>query len=153
MNFGSTNRRARLLTSVALGLAATLAVSGLAQAQTPQDPDAEDEEGQEVDTIVVTGIRSSIESSIATKREETSIVEVVTAEDIGKLPDMSIAESLVRLPGLATQRQDGRAQVVTVRGLGPDFTTALLNGREQVTTGDNRGVEFDQYPSEASGVL
>ena len=64
MNFGSTNRRARLLTSVALGLAATLAVSGLAQAQTPQDPDAEDEEGQEVDTIVVTGIRSSIESSI-----------------------------------------------------------------------------------------
>ena len=144
MNFGSTNRRARLLTSVALGLAATLAVSGLAQAQTPQDPDAEDEEGQEVDTIVVTGIRSSIESSIATKREETSIVEVVTAEDIGKLPDMSIAESLGRLPGLATQRQDGRAQVVTVRGLGPDFTTALLNGREQVTTGDNRGVEFDQ---------
>ncbi|HEX8471244.1 MAG TPA: TonB-dependent receptor, partial [Brevundimonas sp.] len=64
-----------------------------------------------------------------------------------------IAESLGRLPGLTTQRLDGRSQALSIRGLGPDFTTALLNGREQVTTGDNRGVEFDQYPSELlSGV-
>ena len=70
------------------------------------------------------------------------------AEDIGKLPDVSIAESIARLPGLAAQRTRGRAQVISVRGLGPDFTTALLNGREQVTAGDNRGVEFDQYPAE-----
>ncbi len=146
MRNGST-RRARLMSGGAISAAMLLAFTGAAHAQTAQD----DEDETQVDEVVVTGIRSSIESSINTKRESTSIVEVVTAEDIGKLPDMSIAESLGRLPGLATQRQDGRAQVVTVRGLGPDFTTALLNGREQVTTGDNRGVEFDQYPSEALG--
>ncbi len=127
-----------------MGAVGLLAFAGAASAQ-----DVPQEEATEIDEVIVTGIRSSIESSIATKRNNTSIVEVVTAEDIGKLPDMSIAESLARLPGLAAQRQDGRAQVISIRGLGPDFTTALLNGREQVTTGDNRGVEFDQYPSEA----
>ena len=137
-------RRTRLLGGAALGAVAALAFAGTASAQ-----DAPQDETTQVEEVIVTGIRSSIESSIATKRDNTSIVEVVTAEDIGKLPDMSIAESLARLPGLAAQRQDGRAQVISIRGLGPDFTTALLNGREQVTTGDNRGVEFDQYPSEA----
>lgn len=141
-------RRARLLAGAALGAVGVLAFAGVAAAQdAPQD----EPEAQEIDEVVVTGIRSSIESSIATKRNETSIVEVVTAEDIGKLPDVSIAESLGRLPGLALQRLDGRGQNISIRGLGPDFTTALLNGREQVTTGDNRGVEFDQYPSELLG--
>ncbi|GAA0645520.1 TonB-dependent receptor [Brevundimonas lenta] len=111
----------------------------------------EAEEPTQIDEIVVTGIRSSIESSIASKRENSSIVEVVTAEDIGKLPDVSIAESLARLPGVTAQRLDGRGQVISIRGLSPDFTTALLNGREQTSTGDNRGVEFDQYPSELLG--
>lgn len=102
----------------------------------------------QLDTFVVTGIRAGIESSIAAKKESVSIVESITAEDIGKLPDVSIAESVARLPGLAAQRVDGAAQVISVRGLAPDFATTLLNGREQVSTGDNRGVEFDQYPSE-----
>lgn len=100
------------------------------------------------DAIVVTGFRSSIDSSAAQKKASTSIVEVVAAEDLGKLPDLSIAESLSRLPGLATQRLDGRANVVSIRGLAPDFTTTLLNGREQVSAGNNRGVELDQYPTE-----
>ncbi|KQW82993.1 TonB-dependent receptor [Brevundimonas sp. Root1279] len=140
-------RRTRLLASAAAGVVAALAFTGAASAQ-----DAA-QEATQVDEVVVTGIRSSIESSIAAKRENTSIVEVITAEDIGKLPDVSIAESLARLPGLTAQRLDGRSQAISIRGLGPDFTTALLNGREQVTTGDNRGVEFDQYPSELlSGV-
>ena len=98
--------------------------------------------------IVVTGIRASIANSVNQKKNNTSIVEVISAEDIGKLPDQSIAESLARLPGLATQRLDGRASVVSIRGLAPDFTTTLLNGREQVSAGNNRGVELDQYPSE-----
>lgn len=102
----------------------------------------------EVDVIVVSGVRAAIDNSVALKKESTSIVEVVSAEDIGKLPDQSIAESLSRLPGLATQRLDGRANVVSIRGLAPDFTTTLLNGREQVSTNNNRGVELDQYPSE-----
>jgi TonB-dependent receptor len=106
-----------------------------------------------LDVVTVTGIRTGIENAIATKKESTSIVESVSAEDIGKLPDVSIAESIARLPGLAAQRVAGRAQVISVRGLSPDFATTLLNGRELVSTGDNRSVEFDQYPSELmSGV-
>ncbi len=144
------NRRARLLSGAAFGVAALMAV-GSAQAQTtPPATDAQAEPTQ-VDEIVVTGIRRAIEASISAKANNTSIVEVVSAEDIGKLPDVSIAESLARLPGVTSQRLDGRSQLISIRGLGPDFTTALLNGRELVTTGDNRGVEFDQFPSELLG--
>jgi iron complex outermembrane receptor protein len=99
-------------------------------------------------TVVVTGIRGSIESSIATKRNSDSIVEAVTAEDIGKLPDVSIAESLARLPGVAAQRVDGRAQSLSIRGMAPKFGVTLLNGREMVSTGDDRSFEYDQFPSE-----
>jgi len=101
-----------------------------------------------LDEVVVTGIRKSIESSVAAKKNETSIVETVSAEDIGKLPDASIAESIARLPGIAAQRTNGRAQTLAIRGLGPDFTVTTLNGREQASVNDNRTVEFDQYPAE-----
>lgn len=100
------------------------------------------------DDVVVTGIRASLASSAKTKRNATLILDSVSAEDIGKLPDVSIADSLARLPGVTAQRLEGRDQRLSIRGLGPDFSTTLLNGREQVTVGDNRGVEYDQYPSE-----
>ncbi len=103
---------------------------------------------QELGTVTVTGIRRGIEAAISQKKNSDSIVEAISAEDIGKLPDVSVAESLARLPGVAAQRNGGRAQQISIRGLAPDFAGALLNGREQVTTGDSRGVEFDQYPSE-----
>jgi iron complex outermembrane receptor protein len=157
----------RNLLSVALA-SATMLTAHAAHAQSTQAPanaDAQDadaqkakakksaDESKKLDTVVVTGIRRGIERSIDTKKNSTSIVEAVSAEDIGKLPDVSIAESLARLPGLAAQRVAGRAQVISVRGLSPDFSTTLLNGREMVSTGDNRSVEFDQYPSELlSGV-
>lgn len=147
----------RNLLSVALA-SATVLVATDVQAQSaeapaaaqdaPQDAPATAEDATTLDNVVVTGIRAGIESAISTKKESTSIVEAISAEDIGKLPDISIAESLARLPGLSAQRVAGRAQVVSVRGLSPDFATTLLNGREMVSTGDNRSVEFDQYPSE-----
>ena len=152
----------RNLLSVALASATMLVAAGV-QAQTVTDgaqekqsdatPDAASDDTRTLDKVTVTGIRVGIESAISVKRESTSIVEAVSAEDIGKLPDVSIAESIARLPGLAAQRVAGRAQVISVRGLSPDFATTLLNGREMVSTGDNRSVEFDQYPSElVSGV-
>jgi iron complex outermembrane receptor protein len=109
-----------------------------------QDQGTEEEVGE----VLVTGIRKSIQDSIAVKKNSDAIVEVVSAEDIGKLPDSSIAESIGRLPGIAAQRTNGRAQTLSIRGLGPDFTVTTFNGREQATTNDNRTVEFDQYPSE-----
>lgn len=123
-------------------------VPAAAAAQDATGEDANAATTEDENAIVVTGIRAAIDNSVAQKRENTSIVEVVSAEDLGKLPDLSIAESLSRLPGLATQRLDGRANVVSIRGLAPDFTTTLLNGREQVSANNNRGVELDQYPSE-----
>jgi iron complex outermembrane recepter protein len=109
---------------------------------------AQEQAGENIDEVVVTGLRKSIQDSINVKKEESSIVEVVSAEDIGKLPDASIAEAIGRLPGIAAQRTNGRAQTLSIRGLGPDFTVTTFNGREQASTNDNRTVEFDQYPSE-----
>ncbi len=108
---------------------------------------------KELETVKVTGIRRGIEDAIETKQSNTSIVESISAEDIGKLPDSSIAESIARLPGLTAQRERGRATQINIRGFAGDFAGTTLNGREQTSTGDNRGVEFDQYPSELlSGV-
>ncbi len=139
--------------SLALAVAMSPVLASAQTASTRTDEDAAKARATELDTVQVTGIRRGIESAISVKRDATSIVEAVSAEDIGKLPDVSIAESIARLPGLAAQRVAGRAQVISVRGLSPDFATTLLNGREMVSTGDNRSVEFDQYPSELiSGV-
>ncbi|HYI42488.1 MAG TPA: TonB-dependent receptor, partial [Sphingomicrobium sp.] len=99
-------------------------------------------------TIVVTGFRAALAGATATKKRTDQIVEAVNAEDIGKLPDNSIGESIARLPGVSAQRSQGRANIISIRGFGPDFSVTTLNGREQTTTNDSRAVEFDQFPSE-----
>jgi len=130
-------------TASAAAITVALAGSGASAQEAPAKPEADT-----VEAVVVTGIKAGIQNSINIKKNETSIVEAISAEDIGKLPDVSIGESIARLPGLAAQRVNGRAQVISIRGLAPDFTTTLLNGRQQASSGDNRAVEFDQYPSE-----
>ena len=147
----------RNLLSVALATA-TLMIATAAQAQDasanadrqapPEETATPADDATELDRVTVTGIRRGIEDAIEAKRTSTSIVESVSAEDIGKLPDMSIADSLARLPGLTAQRFGNRPQEINIRGFAGDFSTTLLNGREQVSLGNNRGVEFDQYPSE-----
>jgi iron complex outermembrane receptor protein len=107
----------------------------------------------ETQTVTVTGIRKGIEDAISIKKNADSIVEAISAEDIGKLPDASVAEAISRLPGLATQRNklSGQAQTISIRGLAPDFATGTLNGREQASTSDSRSVDFDQFPAELLG--
>ncbi|MBV6669791.1 TonB-dependent receptor [Xanthomonas euvesicatoria pv. alangii] len=152
------HKRSALSIALAVAMAPTWAAAQTAtpaQASDAQQGASEQTAGAvtDLDKVQVTGLRRAIEGAISVKRDSTSIVEAISAEDIGRLPDVSIAESLARLPGLAAQRVAGRAQVISVRGLSPDFSTTLLNGREVVSTGDNRSVEFDQYPSElVSGV-
>ncbi|WP_262690211.1 TonB-dependent receptor [Kordiimonas aestuarii] len=141
--------RSQLLSFASLSVIAFAASPVLAQEEAEQETEV-----AELEEITVTGLRASIMSSVARKRESSSIVEAISAEDLGKLPDASIAESIARLPGLAAQRLDGRANVISIRGLAPDFTTTTLNGREQVSANNNRAVEYDQYPSELiNGVL
>ncbi|WGO97984.1 TonB-dependent receptor [Saccharophagus degradans] len=98
--------------------------------------------------VIVTGFRSVLMQSQAIKRENSSISEVITAEDIGKLPDTSVAESLARLPGLAGERRNGRTSGLSVRGFNENYVGTTLNGRELLGMGDNRGVEYDLYPAE-----
>jgi iron complex outermembrane recepter protein len=142
MKSTQTPRMLLKATPVAAAVAALLCTSTLALAQQAAAP---------AETITITGIRRGIESAISVKKNADSIVESISAEDLGKLPDTSIAESVSRLPGVAAQRTAGRASQISIRGMAPDFGTALLNGREQASTGDSRGVEFDQYPSELQG--
>lgn len=141
------------------GSAATPAVAA-GQAQSGTTPDqakpADQKKGSgdataSLDTVTVTGIRGSIQSALSVKENLDSIAEAIAPEDLGKLPDLSIAESLARLPGLATQRVGGHAEYISIRGLSPDFVGTTLNGREQASTGENRGVQYDQYPAELMG--
>src|SRR4051812_3639401 len=103
---------------------------------------------QEAEEIVVTGFKASLQKAQEVKKQSASIVEAIAAEDIGKLPDTSIAESLARLPGLAGERRDGRTSGLSVRGFNENYVATTMNGREILGIGDNRGVEYDLYPSE-----
>ncbi|WP_010543370.1 TonB-dependent receptor [Sphingomonas elodea] len=143
--------RGRRAARIALGASAAaiaLSFSAAAFAQDAAAPATTAQDDSQGETITVTGFRAALASSANIKRNNTMIVDSVSSEDIGKLPDVSIADSLARIPGVTAQRLEGRDQRLSIRGLGPDFSTTLLNGREQVTVGDNRGVEYDQYPSE-----
>lgn len=107
-----------------------------------------------VQQVTVSGIRASVRSALAVKENSNSIVEVVSSEDIGKLPDTTIAESLARLPGLAAGLDRGNASQIVARGLGERFIGATLNGRELASSEPNRAVRFEQFPSESlSGAI
>ncbi|ACE84712.1 TonB-dependent receptor [Cellvibrio japonicus] len=132
-----------------LALASTVALVSGSQTVYAQQQDA----SAQVEEVVVTGFRASLANSISAKRESASVIDSVYAEDIGKLPDTSIAESLARLPGLAGERRDGRTSGIAIRGFNENYVATTLNGREILGIGDSRGVEFDLYPSEMlSGV-
>ncbi len=107
----------------------------------------EEAKAKQLGVVAVTGFVSSITNATAIQRYSSEIVEAVSAEQIGKLPGISIADTLGRMPGLAVQTLNGRPQVVSIHGFGPDFSTALVNGNEQVSTGNSRGVQYDQYPA------
>jgi TonB-dependent receptor len=131
------------------------AVPALAQQTAPAAP-AEPAAGGDtaVQQVVVSGIRASVRSALSVKEASNSMVEVVASEDIGKLPDTTIAESLARLPGLAAGLDRGNASQIVARGMGERFIGATLNGRELASSEPNRAVRFEQFPSESlSGAI
>jgi TonB-dependent receptor len=123
-----------------------LAMAGTAAAQTA--PAAED---TAVEEVVVTGFRASLANALDVKRRENDLVDVIKAQDIADFPDLNLAESLQRVPGVSIDRDGGEGRTITVRGLGPDFTVVRLNGLEALATtggkdgsgGANRGRQFD----------
>jgi len=138
VSFGASARSRTILKAGVAGLAVAIATPALAQAA----PDAAG------DTIVVTGYAHSIQNANRIKKIDIGVTEVISAEDIGKLPDVSITDSLSRLPGLAVQDSAGRAKYISIRGFGPDYTTAQLNGRTIATVDDNRRFDYGQYPGD-----
>ena len=119
---------------MAMGASLSALIATPALAQAPNDPQGFDDE------IIVTGVRASLEQSLDFERASTTIVDVVTAEDVGKFPDNNVAEALQRITGVAIDRTGGEGQFITVRGLGPEFNIVTLNGRTLAT--DNAGREF-----------
>lgn len=106
------------------------------------------QESAVIEEVVVTGIRSSIKRAQDIKRDASGVVDSIAAEDLGKFPDLNVAESLQRIPGVAIDRSGGEGQSVTVRGLGPQFNTVLLNGRQIATETGGREFSFDVLASE-----
>ena len=94
---------------------------------------AQEQGGEELQEVVVTGLRSSLKQSMDIKRDSIGVVDAITAEDIGKFPDTNLAESLQRIPGVAIDRQNGEGSQVTVRGFGPGYNLVTLNGRTVAT--------------------
>ncbi|MFL6604924.1 MAG: TonB-dependent receptor [Steroidobacteraceae bacterium] len=121
-------------------------------------PTADAQNSDSLAEVVVTGIRSSITTSRAIKRDSLEIVDAIAPEDIGKLPDTNLAESLERITGVSIDRSGGEGAFITVRGFGPEFNTVLVNGRQIATPTDpsqasGRAFSFDTLASElVSGV-
>ncbi|WP_347304625.1 TonB-dependent receptor (plasmid) [Croceibacterium sp. TMG7-5b_MA50] len=104
-----------------------------------------DAEGTE---IIVTGIRAAERAAIDIKRNSVVVVDSIVAEDLGKLPDNNVAESLQRIPGVTIERNRGEGRFVTVRGFGPKFNAVTVNGRTLATDNNGREFSFDVIPSE-----
>ncbi|WP_404979953.1 TonB-dependent receptor [Caulobacter sp. BE254] len=125
-----------------------MALAGAAAAQQTPAPAADD---TAVEEVVVTGFRASLANALDIKRRENDLVDVIKAQDIADFPDLNLAESLQRVPGVSIDRDGGEGRTITVRGLGPDFTVVRLNGLEALATtggkdssgGANRGRQFD----------
>jgi TonB-dependent receptor len=103
---------------------------------------------KDIEVIAVSGIRGSLIKSRDIKREAATVVDAITAEDIGKFPDQNVAESLQRITGVAIDRSGGEGQLITVRGMGPEFTSVLMNKRTIATTSGGRAFSFDIMASE-----
>ncbi len=123
-----------------------IAYSGALYAQ--EGEQTKEQQADEVEVIEVTGFRRSLIQSINQKRFADTVTEQLSADDLGSLPDVSMADALTRLPGVSAVRTGGQAAEINIRGMSGGFVQTTLNGREQVSTGGKRSVEFDQYPSE-----
>ncbi|WP_051030602.1 TonB-dependent receptor [Alishewanella aestuarii] len=126
----------------------TAGVSSFVLAQETAPQPAEQTTEEQVEVIQVRGFAQSLFRSLDSKRFGDVVSETISADDLGALPDVSIADALTRLPGISAVRTGGQAAEINIRGMSGGFVFSTLNGREQVSTSGKRNIEFDQYPSE-----
>ncbi|PXA90457.1 TonB-dependent receptor [Caulobacter sp. D4A] len=148
----TSNRNPRLRAVLGASASAfTLLAAAHAAAQEAPAPAPAQPASDEVEAIVVTGFRASLQSAINLKRNESGVVDAIKAEDIAQFPDLNLAESLQRIPGVSISRINGEGRQITVRGLGSEYTRVRINGMEAISTtggtansgGTNRGRGFD----------
>ncbi len=138
--------------------AGALALALMAHDAAAQDAAPQDDQATEVDSVVVTGFRASLQNALNIKRREAGVVDAISAEDIADFPDTNLAESIQRIPGVSIDRDAGEGRSITVRGLSSEFTRTRINGIEaQATTGATdssggvnrgRGFDFNVFASE-----
>jgi len=129
----------RRVPATPIASAVSLALMGLPAAQAQTAPAAGNSEtSEQPEDIVVTGYRSSIERSLDQKRDANAIIDVISAEDVGKFPDKNVADALQRVPGVIVDRDGGEGKFVSVRGLASDLTLTQLN-ENYVATAESNG--------------
>jgi TonB-dependent receptor len=134
-------------------------VAAQARAQSNEsDPPTSGESSEELDEVVVSGFRESLAQGIQLKREAVGVRDSIVAEDIGKFPEMNVAESLQRIPGVFMNREgaSNEGQRIFLRGLGSQYTVTTVNGMPVRTTSGSLGnvgsstrdFNYDVFPSE-----
>jgi iron complex outermembrane receptor protein len=146
---GSRMRLHRKFHSLAAGalVISTWAAAATAQVAQPASPTQSNSAGSaqagsqsrdQLEEVVVTGIRASLDQALDTKREAVGFVDAINAEDVGKLPDQNVAEALQRMTGVSIQRSRGEGDFVSIRGLGPNFVRGTINSRSVVSSTESR---------------
>ncbi|WP_233998717.1 TonB-dependent receptor [Microbulbifer pacificus] len=128
--------------SLLVSAVAAASCMGVAQAQEVAGSD------QALEEVVVTGTRATIQTTIDIKRNSTTIVDGMSANEIGDLPALSIGEALENVTGASSHRENGGATEVSIRGMGPYLSATTFNGRVATNGSGDRSVNFSQFPSE-----
>ncbi len=148
--FPFSSRSVRRFSLAVAPAALALAFGSAAVAQEADEAQAE---AGPIEEIVVQGTRQAIQSAIEIKRDSLTIVDGLSAEDIGDLPALSIGEALETITGASSHREHGGATEVSIRGLGPFLGATLFNGRDATNGSGDRSVNFSQFPSELMSKL
>ena len=133
-----------LKSTLAIAIASTFCNPGFAQ-DTPTD---------DMEVIAVTGIRQSLTEAMGIKKESSTVVDAISAEDVGKFPDINVAESLQRITGVQINRSRGEGSSINIRGLPSDFVlvrmnnVALPNALTDTGSDTSRSFDFTSLPSE-----
>ena len=161
-NTASSAHLRRLVHAICWGGVSTLTLSGLsATAGAADTTSTGSAESSDLNEIVVTGIRASLQQSLDIKRDSFGIVDAISAEDIGKFPDANLATAMERIPGVTVSRAtmlvagtsgtNGEASQITVRGFGPTFNETLFDGRQVPTAVGSRAFDFGSVGSDFVG--
>ncbi len=160
-----TNHQLRKVVRAAcLGGVSTLSLGIIASPSMAQQAASTATPSGELEEVVVTGIRASLQKSLDIKRDSDGIVDAISSEDIGKFPDANLATAMERIPGVTVSRASvllggvggastGDASQITVRGFGPQFNETLFDGRQVPTSLGNRGFDFGSVGSDFVGQI